>query len=129
MPQVGVKGTPSLTVKMVPSSQPSVSQRAGPEKDLAVGMSQVPLMTSVRLTLKSESPRVSRMSNQFRLEMELPKASPASGGGTGVDALAPSKGALHLEAMAHALGQLHFEGVEVRASLIKHRRGSNRNWD
>src|SRR6266852_1355211 len=77
VPQVGVKGTPSLTVKIVPSSQPSVIQRAGPEKDLAVGMSQVPLMTSVRPTLKSEGPRVNFMSNQLRLEIELLKASPA----------------------------------------------------
>src|ERR1700730_2375565 len=77
VPQVGVKGTPSLTVKMVPSSQPSVIQRAGPDKDLAMGMSQVPLMTSVRPTLKSEGPRVNLGSKQLRLEIELPKASPA----------------------------------------------------
>src|SRR5260370_30566332 len=70
VPQVGVKGTPSLTVKMVPSSQPSVSHLAGPEKDFAVGMSQVPLMTSLRLTLKSDGARVNLKSNHFRLEME-----------------------------------------------------------
>src|SRR5260370_12418704 len=78
VPHVGVKGTPSLMVRIRPSSQPSVTHRAGPVNDLAIGRSHVPLTTSVRPTLKSERPRVNRKSNQFRLEMELPKASPAT---------------------------------------------------
>src|SRR2546429_160614 len=57
VPHVGVKGTPSLTVRIRPSSQPSAIHLAGPENDLAVGMSHVPFTTRVRPTLKSESPR------------------------------------------------------------------------
>src|SRR5258708_13902725 len=78
VPHVGVNGTPSLAVNMVPSSHPSVIQRAGPENDFAVGTSHVPLITIVRPTLKSDNPRVHFMSNQSKLEMEFPKASPAS---------------------------------------------------
>src|SRR5215469_431489 len=78
VPQVGVKGTPSLTVRIRPSSQPSVAHLPGPEKAFVVGMSHMPLTTSVRPTLKSESPRVKRRSNQSRREIELPKASPAT---------------------------------------------------
>src|SRR5579859_686171 len=77
VPHVGVNGTPSLAVKISPNSQPSVSHRAGSSDDLAVGRSQVPFRTRVRPTLKSERPRVNFMSNQFRLEMEFPNASPA----------------------------------------------------
>src|SRR5260370_13080128 len=78
VPHVGVNGTPSLAVKIIPSSPPSASQRPGPENDFGAGTSHVPLITRVRPTLKSESPRVRLISNQLRLEMELPKASPAN---------------------------------------------------
>src|SRR2546429_1228229 len=78
VPHVGVKGTPSLTVRIRPSSQPSAIHFSGPENDLAVGISHVPFTTRVRPTLKSESPRSNLISNQLRLEMELPNASPAT---------------------------------------------------
>src|SRR4029077_5542610 len=78
VPHVAVNGTPSLTVKIRPSSQPAVTHFAGPVHDLAEGTSHVPFTTSVRPTLKSARPRVNFMSNQLRLEIELPNASPAS---------------------------------------------------
>src|SRR5258707_11226696 len=62
VPQVAVKGTPSLAVKIRPSSQPSVTHLAGPVQDFTPGTSQLALRTTVRPTLKSESPRVNRRS-------------------------------------------------------------------
>jgi|SRR5580692_1115643 len=78
VPYVGVKGTPSLAVNMMPSSHPLASQCAGPVQDLGEGMSHVPFTTKVRPTLKSDSPRVNFVSNQSRLEIEFPNASPAT---------------------------------------------------
>src|SRR5260370_34899406 len=78
VPHVCGKGTPSLTVKILPSFHPLVGHFAGPLQDLAEGISQVPFPTRVRLTSKAERPRVSFISNQFKLEIEFPNASPAS---------------------------------------------------
>src|SRR5713101_2594530 len=72
VPQVGVNGTPSLTVRISPSCQPSVTHFAGPANDLDEGTSQVPFTTSVRPTLKSERPRFNFISKKCRLEIELP---------------------------------------------------------
>src|SRR5258707_14662051 len=70
VPHVGGKGTPSLTVRIRPSSQPSLTHLAGPDNDFPVGMSHVPFTTSEGPTLKSKSPRVNFVSNQVRLEIE-----------------------------------------------------------
>src|SRR6266849_4770264 len=78
VPHVGVNGTPSLTVRIIPSCQPSVTHFAGPANDLDDGTSQVPFTTSVRPTLKSEGARFNFMSKKWRLEMEFPNASPAT---------------------------------------------------
>src|SRR6266850_5902286 len=79
VPHVGVNGTPSLAVKITPSCQPSLSQCAGPLKDLGDGTSQVPFRTSVRPMLKSERARLNFGSNaNCRLEIEFPNASPAT---------------------------------------------------
>src|SRR5258707_13671860 len=61
VPQVPLNGTPSLAVKMSPSCHPSVAHLAGPLNDLEEGTSQVPLRTSVRPILKSDTPRFDRM--------------------------------------------------------------------
>src|SRR5260370_11593101 len=62
VPQVAVKGTPSLAVKIRPSSQPSGTHFAGPVQDFTPGTSPLAFRTRVRPTLKSESPRVNRRS-------------------------------------------------------------------
>src|SRR5260370_10098142 len=62
VPQVAVKGTPSLAVKIRPSSQPSVTHLAGPVQAFTPGTSQFALRTRVRPTLKAESPRDNRRS-------------------------------------------------------------------
>src|SRR3981189_432894 len=66
--QVGVNGTPSLAVKIIPSSQPPNACWPKAENDFGVGTSQVPFTTSVRPTLKSERPRPNLRSNQLRLK-------------------------------------------------------------
>src|SRR5437879_5137667 len=78
VPQVAVNGTPSLAVKIRPSSHPPSVHCAGAEKDFGVGSSQLPSTTRVCPTLKSERPRLSLISNQCKLEMEFPNVSPAT---------------------------------------------------
>src|SRR5437667_2976122 len=78
VPQVGVDGTPSLAVKISPSSQPPNAHCAGADQDLGVGSSQVPFTTKVRPTLTSERARFNLKSNQSRLAIELPNVSPAT---------------------------------------------------
>src|ERR1700674_3166504 len=78
VPQLAVKGIPSLAVKISPSSHPPNAHWAGAERDFGVGSSQVPFTTRVRPTLKSERARLNLKSNQERLEIELPKVSPAT---------------------------------------------------
>src|ERR1700674_3691948 len=78
VPHVGVNGIPSLAVKISPISHPPKAHWAGAERDLGVGSSQVPFITSVRPTLKSERARLNLKSNHERLEIELPKVSPAT---------------------------------------------------
>src|SRR5450631_2311911 len=78
VPQVAENGTPPLAVKMSPSSHPPKAHWAGAESDFGVGAIHVPFTTKVCPTLKSERPRLSLMSNQCRLEIELPKVSPAT---------------------------------------------------
>src|SRR6266849_2687273 len=78
VPHVAVKGTPSLAVKIKPSSHPPSAHCAGADRVFGLGTSQVPLTTSVRPTLKSERPLLSLMSNQCRLDIEFPKVSPAT---------------------------------------------------
>src|SRR5438270_13691148 len=63
VPQVAVKGTPSLAVKIRPSSHPPNAHWAGPARDFGVGTCHVPLITSVRPTLKSDGPRLNLISN------------------------------------------------------------------
>src|SRR6202022_2050248 len=62
VPQVAVKGTPSLTLKIVPNSHPFATHAAGPDRDLGEGTCQVKLNTKVRLISKSERAR-----SNFRL--------------------------------------------------------------
>src|SRR5260370_964333 len=78
VPKVGVIGIPLLAVKISPSSHPPNAHWAGAENDLGDGTSQVPFSTKVRPTLKSDKPRFNLRSNQGRLEIELPKESPAT---------------------------------------------------
>src|SRR6202166_2534949 len=69
VPKVGVKGTPSLALKIAPTSQPFVIHPAGPPSDLSEGTSQVPLITSVLSTLKSDSPRLNLKLGQNSLDI------------------------------------------------------------
>src|SRR6266853_5116375 len=57
-----VNGSPSLALMMVPNCQPPQGFV------LANGISHVPLPTSVRLTLKSESPRIGANRNCPEME-------------------------------------------------------------
>src|ERR1700674_5188541 len=64
---------------MAPNSQPFVIHAAGPENDLAEGTCHVPLITKVRPTLKSDSPRTDFGSYQGnKLEIEFENWSPAT---------------------------------------------------
>src|ERR1700682_675632 len=72
VPKVAEKGTPSLALKMPPSSQPLASQVTGPETPLRLGTCQVLLITRVRLMLKSDRPRLIFKLNQCRLGIEFP---------------------------------------------------------
>src|SRR5260370_17928348 len=56
VPQVAVKGTPSLAVKNSPSSQPSVTHLAGPVPDFTPGTSQLPFMATGLPALKPTTP-------------------------------------------------------------------------
>src|ERR1700680_256272 len=58
VPNVAVKGTPSLAMKMPPNSQPFVTQPTGPDVDFRPGTSQIALNTKVRPTLKSDRARL-----------------------------------------------------------------------
>src|SRR5467141_4041027 len=77
VPQVALNGTPSLAVKISPNCHPPNAHWAGAESDFGDGTSHVPFRTKVRPTLKSDSPRFNFRSNHGRLEIELPKVSPA----------------------------------------------------
>src|ERR1700675_5095566 len=57
VPHVAVNGTPSLTLKIVPNSQPFAIHAAGPENDFGAGTCHVKLKTNVRLISKSERAR------------------------------------------------------------------------
>src|SRR3977135_504761 len=63
---------------MPPNSQPPTIQAAGPVIDLGTGTCQVPLITSVRPTLKSDRPRPTAKLGQNELEIELVNWLPAS---------------------------------------------------
>src|SRR6516162_11888646 len=79
VPKRALNGTPSLALKTPPNCQPLAAQASGPETDLGDGTCQRPLTTKVRRTSKSDKARVSLFkSNQFRLEMEFEKGSPAT---------------------------------------------------
>src|ERR1700680_2341537 len=78
VPNVAVNGTPSLALKIAPSSHPFTKRLAGPDSDLRPGTSHVPLSTSVRPTLKSDTARSSLRSNQCKLGIEFPNVSPAT---------------------------------------------------
>ena len=75
VPKVALKGTPSLALKIAPNSQPFVSHPAGPESDLGEGTCQVPLITKVRPTLKSDKPRADFKSYHGKVEIEFENSS------------------------------------------------------
>src|SRR5580704_7161437 len=63
---------------MTPNSQPFAAHASGPEADLIVGTCHVALITKTLRISKSDRPRPSFKSNQFKLDTEFPKASPTS---------------------------------------------------
>ena len=63
MPSNVHRGVPSLTSKTAPSPHPLAIHPAGPENDAGVGTFHNPLMTRLRVTLKSERPLVMLMSH------------------------------------------------------------------
>src|SRR6202023_4226920 len=69
-------GTPSLALKIAPSSQPFTNQLTGLSSELICGDCHIPLITRVRPTLKSDTARVNFGSTQNKLAMELLNWSP-----------------------------------------------------
>src|ERR1700730_8417054 len=78
VPNVAVNGTPSLALSIPPNSHPLDTQATGREADLRPGSCQVPLITRVRATLKSERPRLSFKSNQCKLGTAPARVSPVT---------------------------------------------------
>src|ERR1700736_3450387 len=76
VPNVAVNGTPSLTLRILPSCQPFTSHASGPESELVCGTCQAPLSSKMRPILKSDNPRFAFKSNHRGLEMAFANVSP-----------------------------------------------------
>src|SRR5215471_3902803 len=72
----GVVGTPLFSLRMPPISHPFTSAPKGPWRDLGPGASQMPLIATVWVMLKSETARLMFGANQNQVVTEFEKASP-----------------------------------------------------